>query len=285
MLYKFLFASLFLLCFGCGNNASPPQTTKPIVLTSIAPYKTVIERISGSLLEVQTIVPPGANPHLFEPTPRQATALSQGKIWFQIGEPFEERLASHLQHRAPSLIVQDLRRGIELLHSDSACDCTTLDRHIWLSPQLLKLQAEFIADVLIEQFPEHREFFQKNLPPYLEELSHLDLEITTLLQPFVNHAILVAHPAFGYFCKDYHLEQLSVEFEGKEPRPKHIESLINRARTSHAIVALSLPQHSSKGAQLLAEHLKIPLHSIDPYDADAIKTMRSLASFIHEQSP
>jgi zinc transport system substrate-binding protein len=155
-----------------------------------------------------------------------------------------------------------------------------LDRHIWLSPKLAAKQAAAIGEALSRQFPEKKELFQTNLARLTFDLVLLDLEIETILKPVANRTILVSHPAFAYFCKDYNFVQLSVEYEGKDPRPKHLEEILKEAVANSMEVALALPQYNNKGAQLIAEKLHVPVHLIDPYSADYFETMRKLAHLI-----
>ncbi len=284
MLKKYLF--ILLVCLSCSQQSSAPAFhRKPLVLVSIAPYKFLAERIAGSLVDVETVVPSSANPHAFEPTSHQVSEMARGIIWFRIGEPFEEKILPILKERKPALIVKDLRDGISLIEEEhglicSHCSMDHYDRHVWLSPKLASLQAKEIEQVLETRFPEQKELFQKNLETLTQELTFLDQEIRALLEPIQERVILVSHPAFGYFCNDYQFEQLSVEYEGKDPRPKHLEQILQKAVSHGAELALALPQYNNKGAQLIAEKLHLPVHLIDPYSADYFVTMRKLAHLI-----
>lgn len=281
---KIIWFCCLLLVFGCAKT-SPPPLQKPLILVSIAPYRFLTEQIAGSNFNVQTVVPVASNPHSFEPTAAQVTEMGQGLLWFRIGEPFEGKILPILKKHNPKLAVRDLRDGINLIEETHALDCKHccmdhLDRHIWLSPKLAGIQAAAIAQSLTVQFPEHKELFQKNLACLLKNLVALDLEIHEILQSVEKRLILVSHPAFGYFCKEYNFEQLSIEYEGKDPRPKHLEEILKRAVAQSMEIALALPQYNNKGAQLIAEKLHVPVHLIDPYSIEYFETMRKLAHLI-----
>ncbi|MES2273261.1 MAG: zinc ABC transporter substrate-binding protein [Chlamydiota bacterium] len=285
MIRKLLLLFSLVLCFGCSKSApASPKIEKPLVLVSIAPYQFLVEAIAGSTVEVQTVVPSSANPHSYEPTSSQVSSMLRAGTWFRIGEPFEEKILPIFLRRNPDLKVLDLRIGIELLeegHMDCHhCSMDHFDRHIWLSPKLASLQAGEIARVLSEQFPDKKEFFTQNLKELQTKLIQLDAEIFALLAEVKDRVILVSHPAFGYFCRDYHFEQLSVEYEGKDPRPKHLEQILKKAAFHRAEIALALPQYNNKGAQLIAEKLHLPVHFIDPYSPDYFINMRKLAHLI-----
>lgn len=283
-----MFKKIVLFCLllaSCGKGPTMAANRKPLLLVSIAPYRFLAEQIAGPGFDVQTVVPMAANPHSFEPTSSQVTEMGRGLVWFRIGEPFEGKILPILLRHNPKLTVRDLRDGIELIEESHALGCKHccmdhLDRHIWLSPKLAGVQASMIERSLSEQFPEHRELFQKNLTRLLGDLTALDGEILEILKPVEKRLILVSHPAFGYFCKEYDFEQLSVEYEGKDPRPKHLEEILKLAVSQSMEVALALPQYNNKGAQLIAEKLHVPVHLIDPYSADYFETMRKLAHLI-----
>ena len=283
MIKKFITISFLLLSAACGGK-KPVESQKPLIWVSIAPYVEIVQRIAGDEIEVETIVPQGANPHSFEPTSRQAARMSEGKIWFRIGEPFEKKLLSLLEVRNPDLAVLDLRNKVDLIKEEGLhcahCCMDHQDRHIWMSPKETSIQAVEIAQILEKTFPEKKEAIEKNLSQLLADLKKLDEEILTLLKGTANRVILVSHPAFGYFCRDYDCEQLSVEYEGKEPRPKHIEELISLAKSKHTEVAIALPQYNNKGAQLIAEKLRVPVRMIDPYSSAYFETMLKVAELI-----
>lgn len=281
---KFLKIFLLSLTFiSCSHKKLPkkdfPQT--PYILVSIGPYKTLTQKISKDLFEVRSIVPSKANPHAFEPTSKQVKEIAESSLWLRIGEPFETKVLTLLKSKNSTISIYDLRKNIDLLQdAHPCCSHEPLDRHIWLSPKLALKQAEGIAQVLTEKFPEHAVFFSSNFQELKQELEALDLEIQSLLKEKRERAILVSHPAFSYFCKDYGIKQLSIEFEGKEPRPKHLEETLRLVKKYQPKFALSLPQHNNKGAQLIAKKFHLPVHWIDPYSSDYFQTMKNLAQMI-----
>ncbi|PIS02556.1 MAG: hypothetical protein COT85_04530 [Chlamydiae bacterium CG10_big_fil_rev_8_21_14_0_10_42_34] len=278
------FILLALLVASCGKPPATPKA-KPLLLVSIAPYRFLTEQIAGPDFEVKTVVPMAANPHSFEPTSHQVTKMGEGLVWFRIGEPFENKILPVLNKHNPKLIVQDLRDGISLIEevhelSCKQCSMDHLDRHIWMSPKLAAQQAALIEKTLSKQFPEMQEQFAKNLENLSLQLIALDLEIHEILKPIVKRTLLVSHPAFAYFCKEYNFTQLSVEYEGKDPRPKHLEQILQEAVSQSMEIALALPQYNNKGAQLIAEKIHVPIHLIDPYSSNYFEMMRKLAHLI-----
>jgi zinc transport system substrate-binding protein len=278
---KFLFLLLLISCGKVPLETNSPEK-KATILVSLAPYKPLVEKIAGETWRVETIVPVGTNPHTYEPTIRQINALGQGALWFRIGEPFEQKILPVLRQNKPDLMDIDLRTGVTLLQG-SGCHChaeALEDRHIWLSPQALLAQVYLIADTLAQKYPENKEIFLENRDALISELTHLDNELKTILDKAEHRSFLVSHPAFAYFCKDYHLEQLSIEFNGKEPTSKHATKIMQEAVDSKTTLAIAMPQHSNKGLELVAQKLHLKTHVIDPYAPDSFETMRSLAHLV-----
>jgi zinc transport system substrate-binding protein len=284
MTRKFFLLFCLFWAFGCSPSPAEKQK-KPLILVSIAPYRFLVEQIAGPNFEVQTVVPVNADPHSFEPTAHQVHEMTRSKIWFQIGEPFEGKILPLLKRHSSQLVTQDLRDGLLLIAEESSLSCRHCsmdhyDRHIWLSPKLAAAQAALIEKTLSEQFPKESLLYQKNLAKLVKELEALDREIEALLTSLDKRTILVSHPAFGYFCKDYQLEQLSIEYEGKEPRPQHLEQILTKAKNQNMRLAIALPQYNNKGAQLIAEKLRIPVRMIDPYSPEYFENLRKLAHLI-----
>lgn len=254
---------------------------------SVPPYAYFVERITGGALEVEVLVPPGANPHIYEPSPKQVEKIISVQLWFRIGEPIENKILTVLEEQDPSLEVIDLTKNISLISNGHSCGDhwheESKDRHVWMSPKLAQVQAQEIADALIRVYPEQKEAFQKGLKLLLADLKELDRQISEMLAPFAGDAILVSHPAFGYFCQDYDLTQLSIECEGKDPLPQDIAETLRQAEQSHVRAVFTQMQYNNKGAQLIAEKLHLPIYEVDPYSSDYIENLRHIAGLItHE---
>jgi zinc transport system substrate-binding protein len=278
MMLKNIFLLLLFALAACSTKAPEKGHKKPLLLVSLAPYQTLVQKIAGEEFEVQTIVPSHADPHNYEPRSNQLPQMAEGKIWFQIGESFERKLRPLLK----DIKTLDLREDLPMIEGHCK-HCASEDRHLWLSPKLMMIQAKRVSHILTEVFPEKKEAFEKRLIVLNQELEELDLEIETRLHSVKNRIFLVSHPAFLYFCRDYNCTQLSIEHEGKEPRPKELEETLKAAIEQNAAFALSLPQHNNKGAQLIAEKLHIPVRFIDPYAADYVDTMRKLSELIADE--
>lgn len=270
---KFL---LFFLLF-LGKNFLA-FSANPSVLVSVAPHKFFVEKIAGNSVNVLLMVPAGASSHTYEPSPRQMIAAGQAAVWFRIGEPFENRAMQAFQSHHPDMRIVDLRQGLDLIRTEG-CHCCpgSVDLHFWLSLRQGKIQAQTIAQALIEAFPENSEKYRANLRVFLEELDSLDEKIQAILAPLKRRVILVSHPAYAYFCRDYQLEQYSVEVEGKDPTPQQMTKLLDLSRRLNLHTIFIQLQYNNKAAKLVAETLKAKLVVLNPYSEDYFTSLLEIA--------
>lgn len=279
MIKKLLFLFLFpLFAFA--------EQEKPIVLVTISPYAYFTERIAGDTVQVQVLVPPEMNVHIYEPSPKLVQTSGNAKVWFRIDEPFEQRIVKAFRERNPKMALVNLQEGIDLIEEKnlirSACGHYHggKDLHTWASPKIALQQSEMIAKTLIELFPEQKELYQKNFNALAADLKALDQELSSMLLPFKGEAILISHPSLGYFCRDYGLLQLSVECEGKDPRPKDVEQILSMANVYHVRSVFLQNGFNNQGAQYFAAKLHLHIYRIDPYARDYLNNMRQIAEYI-----
>jgi zinc transport system substrate-binding protein len=280
---KYLLSLLFIF-FGMTAFAQAADQA-PSVLVSIAPYKFFVEKIAGDTVNAILMVPAGASAHTYEPTPKQMIASSHADIWFTIGESFETRAIQALRSHNPGMETIDLRQGVSMITADPAsglccCHANCQDLHIWLSARQAKIQVATIAEGLSKKYPANADLYKKNLETLVKDLDALDKEIIEILKPVKSRIILVSHPAYAYFCRDYDFKQLSIEFEGKDPTPLQLTKVLNEARAAHIDKVLVQPQYSSKGARLFAKELNAEIVVLDPYSEDYINAMKKIAQAI-----
>lgn len=282
----FRFLTCFFTLLSVILFAQTEQKNSHHVLVSVSPHRFFVQKIAGNTLTVGLMVPAGASAHTYDPTPKQMIAASNADIWFRIGESFENKAIPAMKQQTPSMRIVDLRENLDLI-SDPTHVCMhhkgCMDLHFWLSPKLAKTQAHTIAKALIECYPEHTELYQKNLAIFEKELDGLDQEIAQTLSKLTSRTIMVSHPAYGYFARDYGLYQFSIEFEGKDPTPQQLTKILNEARKQNIKTVFVQPQYSSKGAKLIAEQIHARIVTLDPYSEDFYATLREIADSIATQ--
>jgi zinc transport system substrate-binding protein len=236
--------------------------------------------------------PPGTNPHLFELPPKQIQKILQSSLWLRLGEPMEKKFLEIFDSHNPHLRIVDLSEGIAMLelphaheeHHCSHCQHDGHDRHFWMSPTLVKQQVTKIAETLADLFPQHAAEYRSNLALGLDQLTKLDEEVRSLLAKGHPEAIVISHPALGYFCRDHGIEQLSIEIEDKEPLPGDLAALVEKIEQKKVSTVFLLPQHNNQGALRVADLLRMNIQSIDPYAIDYPAAVRATAIAIAEST-
>lgn len=185
---------------------------------SIMPQAYLVERIGGDLVEVGILAGKGQDPHTYEPAPAQMSALARSDVYFTIGVPFEKALIPKITRLFPSLKIVDTTRGITFRYFDHEDEGhghghggQAPDPHTWLDPGRAGIMAGNIAAALKELDPQHADVFEANLHAFREDLEGLDVRIGRILEPMRGGKIYVFHPAFGYFCEAYGIEQQAFE--------------------------------------------------------------------------
>jgi zinc transport system substrate-binding protein len=274
---------------------------KPLVFVSIVPQKYFVQQIGKDLVDISVMVQPGADPHTYEPKPRQMIDLSKTKIYFAIGVSFENAWLDKIAAVNPDMRVVHTDHGIEKLamaahhHHDDADEHhenehhgeaehdknhnehAGLDPHIWLSPPLVKIQARTILTALQEADPEHRSVYEANFEAFTAQIDQLDAELKKTFAGKTGLQFMVFHPAWGYFAHAYGLKQVPIEIEGKNPKPAQLKELIEHAKEREIRVVFVQPQFSTKSAQLVTREIGGQVAFADPLAEDWIANLRQIA--------
>lgn len=268
---------LLFMCF-----AVPFILFADLVLVTVPPHKFFVDQITQKTVPVQLMVPAGASSHTYEPTPKQILAAVKGDIWFTIGEAFEPKVVRSLKAYNPQMQIVDMRKGIDLIHEEGQHQCCAHhtngeDVHYWISPKQAKIQAQTMYEALVARYPEKKEIFQKGYQNFIHELDRLDHETTALLAPVDGRTILVSHPAYAYLVRDYGMKQMSIEFEGKDPTPLQLTTVLREAKNARVTKVFIQPQYPSKGAQLIAKQIGAKVVSLDPYSENYVEEVSKIA--------
>ena len=253
------------------------------VVVTILPQAEFAERVGGEKVEVTVMVPPGASPHTYEPSPVQMAALAEAEIYAKVGSGVEFEIVwmDKLIATNKVIVVVDCAEGVEFRemvaegeHEEDGEHNGMMDPHIWVSPANARIMVTNICDGLIAVDPENRSFYEQNRDDYLRKLVEIDQEIREGLAGVVNRRFMVYHPAFGYFAREYDLTMIPIEKEGKEPTAAGLTRLIEQARAHDIRVIFAEPQFDPKSAEVIAEAIGGRVVLIDPLAKDYIGNLR-----------
>jgi len=282
-----------LVCAASFLLHTMPLWASPLgVFVSVAPQKYFVQKIGGTLINVSVLVPAGADPHTYEPKPRQMVELSKSVLYFAVGVDFEKAWLKKIAAANPRMRIIHTDEGIAKLpmtdqhrHEGGSHrpdkkprrDDGAPDPHIWLAPGPVKVQAAHILKALIETDPKNRLQYTAGYDAFLKELDALDGELRTLFAGRKGEQFMVFHPAWAYFAAAYDLEQVPVEVGGKEPKAAQLQALIRRARERGVKVVFVQPQLSVKSAEMVAREIGGAVVLADPLAENWDDNMREVA--------
>jgi zinc transport system substrate-binding protein len=276
-------ALLGLAFLGSSCQGASQPSDKIGVVVTILPQADFVENVGGEKVDVTVMVPPGADPHTYEPTPSQLVKVSKAKMYAKVGSGIEFELAwmDKIIEQNKAMLVVDCSKGIQMMemeeHHDDEDDSEHHqgeDPHIWLSPKNAKLMVENICSGLAQVDPQNEAYYTRNRDEYLAKLDALDKDIQEGLSGLKNRRFIVLHPAWGYFARDYNLEQIPIEIGGKEPSAKDVANLIQRAEEQNIKIIFASPEFNPRSAEVIAKEIGGRVVFIDPLAKDYIKNMR-----------
>ena len=239
-----------VLCLYAGWPGGAAAAVR--VVATIFPLADVVRQVGGDEVEVVTLLPPGASPHTFEPTPEQARQVAKARVFVDVGAGLDNWAARLRAARTEPLIIVTATAGLSLLDGDHGAGG---DPHVWLDPVLMRDHiVGAIVDGLAAAAPDRRAAFERGAVQLRDALTQLDAEVRALLAPAQRRSYVAFHAAWRYFGHRYDLTEVAVveSFPGKEPSAREIAMLVERARAAHAAALLIEPQFAPRMAEQIA---------------------------------
>ena len=240
------------------------------VVTSIHPYAALIQEIAGQDATVVQLLPSGASPHTFDPTPQDVIKLTSADLVVFNGvlDEWLTDLVAASGTDAPVLEVMTKLDFKPVAGDDETSEKALegVNPHIWLDPVLMQQAAPLIAEQLAQVDPEHAADYRANGAKLTKELGALETELQGTLEPLKGAAFVPFHDAWPYFARRFGLD-LVVEIEpapGREPSPAYIADALSLIEGSGAKAIFSEPELPARPAEVVAENAGLPLYILDP---------------------
>ena len=279
---------LFSLIFLIACNLKETEQQKTQITVSILPQKFLIEKIAPGRFNINVMIPPGASPATYDPTPQQMKDLSESVIYFRIGYiGFEIAWINNIQQTNKDLNIVEPPNDLELIsekahsHEDHIHE-GGIDPHIWLSPRSVEKIIRTIYNELIRIDPENKSSFEDKYHKFLSEIQDLNKIITESLQNLKNRKFLIFHPALTYYARDYDLIQIPMELEGKNPTPEHLKEIIDIANRDSIRVILIQKQFDKENAVTVAKEIDGIIIQIDPLSYEWLDNMEDITKPLKE---
>ena len=268
-------------------------------VVSILPQKTFVKAIGGDKVNVSLMVKPGNSPHTYEPKPSQMIEIAKADLYFAIDVEFENVWLPKFKNLNSKMQIIDLADNITKIEIEKAHEekCVSEehddhvdhdehdhegdDPHIWTAPANVKIIAKNIYDALVKSDAKNRDYYKKNLELFLASVDATDKEITQILSTLKDsRRFMVFHPSWGYFAKAYNLEQIAIEVEGKEPKPKALIHLLKKAKEEKVTAIFTQPEFSDSVSKIIANELNIPVVKVSPLAPNWSENLINMANVI-----
>ena len=263
---------------GKTSGTEKPAVTVTVTVT-ISPYKYFVDQIAKGKVDINVMVSNGNNPETYEPYAQQMMELSKSALYLKVGSiGFEQTWMKKLQDNAPDMKVIDTSAGIKPAKTPGG----NIDPHVWMSCQNARIIASNILKALCNLEPKNKAFFEKN---YLSLLNIIDKRDSTIRKGFKDHPEMVRkfviyHPILTYFARDYQLEQLAIEEEGREPSAAQLKSLIERARKEKIKYCLIQAEFANRNTNTFIKESQTKPMNINPLQGEWNWAMQEAAAAV-----
>ena len=259
----------------CGQ-----QQEERSLMVSILPQKYLLDSIVGGHFRVECMLAKGGSPESYDPTMNQMMQLERCDAYFLIGNmSFENVLENRLQESGSDVRLVKSFEGIELLrgtchhhHHEEA-----IDPHVWVSVSNLRTMARTMWQAVVGLDEEHAAEYEANYRRLDARLARLQDSLSVRLQPLRGRAFVVWHPALSYFARDYGLEQVSIEFDGKETPVRFVEERLAHARSRGATVFLIQSGADPRQAETVSRQMQVRVAEINPLGYNIEKELKTIA--------
>ncbi|MGD6959871.1 metal ABC transporter solute-binding protein, Zn/Mn family [Rossellomorea aquimaris] len=277
-----LFLLLILVLSACGASSDQEEAEKKDkleVYTTVYPLEDFTKKIGGEHVDVESIYPPGADEHTFEPSQKDMIKMADGDVFFYIGmglEGFVEGSKSILENE--DVVVVPTSEHVELNHEEGHGEESAeeheehedsheddhgdehnhdVDPHLWLDPVYSKEMAKTIADTLSEEMPEHKEDFQANLDALSKDLDALDDEFKDMAENAPKKTFYVSHAAYSYWEERYGLHQEAIAGlnTADEPSQQELKKIIEKGKEDNVQYILFEQNVSSRLTEVVQNEL------------------------------
>jgi manganese/iron transport system substrate-binding protein len=242
-----------LVATGCVSSQPQPPApagTGPLrVVVTISTFESFARAVGGDRIVVSSLVPVGASPEDYQPTPADIAKLHDADVLIENGVNLEAWLQRTIDNaKNPALDIVVATQGLPVKNGNP---------HLWMDPELARSYVRAIRDALIARDPAGKAVYEHNAAAYDRKLVALEREIRAKIEtiPPGSRSMIVFHNAWQYYDDRFGLRTVGVlELSpGQEPNPQYIAKLIALARADHVRAVFAEPEYSPKLVETLAQ--------------------------------
>lgn len=257
---RWIALAAILVVSGC--EPAPPSA-RPLVVATIYPLWDFSRQVAGDRAEVVALVPPGVEPHDWEPSPRDVSQVQRATVFVHTGTTVDTWAQKLLVDPKSRSTVVDASRGLSMLTRGGASD-----PHVWLDPALARAQVEAIATGLGQADPAGRAIYDENAKRFNARLEALDQAFATGLENCARREIVISHAAFAYLARRYRLVQVPLMglAPEAEPSPADVAAIIKTARGLKVTHIFFEPLVSPRLAETLSREIGATPIALNPVE-------------------
>lgn len=255
------------------RDVSDSTSEKLVVTASFYPLFFFASNIGGEWAEVSSVVPAGAEPHEYEPTPGERARIERSSLLILNGgglEPWGRDVETALNKKGAVTVIAGeglLTRAAEEQEDESKTG-SALDSHGWLSPPLAEKMADRILAGFLVADPKHADSYRQNTAVLKQSLTDLDATYRAGLSDCKTRNIVTSHAAFGYLADAYGLTQISIAgiSPEEEPSPSTLAEIADFAKTHQVSYIFFESLVSTKLAETIASEVGAKTLTLDPIE-------------------
>lgn len=258
---KLLFLVIVLYAFMTGCGSEKTDEGKLQVTASFYPMAEFVRQVGGDKVQVNTMVPDGAEAHDWEPSARDLVKLGKSRIFVYNGivEPWAEQSLQALSER--DIIPVEAGRGLYMRKGKK-------DPHVWVSPKKAAVEVQRITDALCSADAGNAAYYRKNSAAYLHKLEALDKQLENITAKAGKKVFVTAHAAFGHLADDYGLTQMAIRGLSPEAEPTaaELQQIISVMRRENVDYIFFETLTDPKIAEVLAKEAGAKTAVLDPLE-------------------
>ncbi|HEU4321823.1 MAG TPA: metal ABC transporter substrate-binding protein, partial [Roseiflexaceae bacterium] len=247
--------------------ATTPEAggTKLRAVTTMSVLADMISRVGGDRVQAENIIPVGAGPEDYQPTPEDAQKIARADVLFYNGFGLEEWLTDLFQSAGkPGLPQIEVARGLTPLGVGDE-EFAEGNPHFWLSAENGARYVANIRDGLIQVDPAGKDVYTGNAERYIAELTALHTELKRQAEsiPETERKIVTNHDAFPYFAQAYGFTVVGNVLGNPEAEPSagEVAELVQKIKAEQVKAIFSEAQFSPRLTQTIADEAGITVIS------------------------
>jgi len=261
-----LFLSIGFFMLRVSNVTT--QEGKLQVSASFYPLYFFAKEVGGDRANVSNIVPAGAQPHDYEPTPQDIVHIQGSDILFLNGaglEVWADTIKTNLSGKKTRVVVVGQELATRQIKQEGK---KATDPHVWLSPLLAQQMVDIMANAYAKTDPQNVSYYQAQGTSLKSKLQQLDAEYSQGLLSCTRKDFVTSHAAFGYLAQAHGLSEIPIAGLSPDAQPsaQQLAQIAQFARQNHITHIFFESLVSPKLAQTIASEVGAQTLVLDPIE-------------------